>query len=80
MPHSPSHAKFLTPEEQKIIMARLKDDYHGATSKEDVNDEKFDWHWVKMAFASVNLWMTSLAWYVFPQPSSTASLGQMLLN
>lgn len=45
-------------------MAGLKVDSHGATDKEDVRDEKFDWHWVKMAFASPNLWMTSLAWYV----------------
>lgn len=68
MPHTPSQAKFLTLEEKKIVMAGLRLDSHGATDKEDVNEEKFDWHWVKMAFTSPNLWMTSLAWYVVADP------------
>lgn len=75
MPHTPSHAKFLTDEEKKITMARLKDDSHGATEEEDVKNEKFDWHWVKMAFTSPNLWMTSLAWYVVTCLTASSDLS-----
>lgn len=75
MPHTPSHAKFLTEEEKKITMARLKDDAHGATEEDDVKNEKFDWHWVRMAFTSPNLWMTSLAWYVIMHPQTSINLG-----
>lgn len=76
MPHTPSHAKFLTHEEKLFIMARLKQDSHGATAKEDVKDEKFDWHWVKLAFASPNLWITSLAWYALARLFLVAGLTQ----
>ena len=74
MPHNPGHAKFLTSEEKRITMAHLKQDFHGATAEQDVDREKFDWHWVKMAFASPNLWMTSLAWFFVLIPLYSFSL------
>lgn len=74
MPHNPAHAKFLTVEEKAVTMAYLKEDYHGATSEENVEDEHFDWHWVKLAFKSPNLWMTSLAWFFVLIPLYSFSL------
>jgi len=55
-------------------MAYLKRDFHGATAEEDVEREKFDWHWVRMAFASPNLWMTSLVWFFVLIPLYSFSL------
>ncbi|KAK5087637.1 hypothetical protein LTR70_002954 [Exophiala xenobiotica] len=74
MPHNPGHAKFLSDEEKKITMAHLKRDFHGATAEEDVDRETFDWHWVRMAFASPNLWMTSLVWFFVLIPLYSFSL------
>lgn len=58
-------------------MGRLKEDAHGATNVADVNEEKFDWHWVKMAFKAPQTWLSSLVWFFLliplyvrpPQPS-----------
>ena len=63
MPHTPSHAKFLTAEEKRVALARMKVDSHGATSEGDVDQEHFDWHWVRMALSSPNTWFCSLAWF-----------------
>ncbi|KAI0448142.1 MFS transporter-like protein [Xylaria telfairii] len=45
MPHTPADAPFLTEEERVAALLRMKMDSHGATKEEDVNQEKFDWHW-----------------------------------
>lgn len=74
MPHNPGHAKFLTVEEKTFIMATLKHDFHGATTEADIDKEQFDWHWVRMAFSSINLWMTSLAWFFVLIPLYSFSL------
>lgn len=74
MPHTPSHSKFLTPEERTVALARLKQDYHGGANKDEVDDERFDWHWVRMAFVSPNLWFTSLAWFFLLIPLYSFSL------
>lgn len=63
MPSTPADAKFLSEEERAVALARMKMDAHGSTDKEDVNMEKFDWHWVKMALLSPNTLLTSLAWF-----------------
>ena len=49
-------------------MARLKEDAHGATSVADVNEEKFDWHWVRMAFKAPQTWLSSLIWFFLLVP------------
>ena len=74
MPHNPGHAKFLTSEEKMLTMAYLKHELHGATAEENVDNEHFDWHWVKMAFASPNLYITSLAWFFVLIPLYSFSL------
>lgn len=63
LPNTPADAKFLTEEERMLAMARLKLDSHGATDVEDVNEEKFDWRWVKMAFKAPQTWLSSLIWF-----------------
>lgn len=63
MPHTPADAKFLTEEERIVAMSRMKEDAHGATDTADVNEERFDWHWVKMAFQAPQTWMSSLIWF-----------------
>jgi MFS family permease len=61
MPSTPADAKFLTQEERAAAFARMKLDMHGATTGDDVNQEKFNWHWVRMAIINPNTWFTSLA-------------------
>ncbi|RJE18535.1 Major Facilitator Superfamily [Aspergillus sclerotialis] len=62
MPNTPADAKFLNEEERIAAMARLMDDYHGATATEDVNKEHFRWHWVLMALRAPQTYFCSLAW------------------
>ncbi len=63
MPSTPADAKFFTDDERAVALARMKIDGHGATTDDDVNLEKFDWHWVRMALVSPNTILTSLAWF-----------------
>ncbi|KAJ4394222.1 hypothetical protein N0V93_003439 [Gnomoniopsis smithogilvyi] len=65
---------FLTEEERTAAMARLKQDAHGATDVEDVNEEKFDWRWVKMAFKAPQTWLSSLIWFFVLVPLYSFSL------
>ncbi|KAI0166276.1 MFS transporter-like protein [Xylariaceae sp. FL1272] len=74
MPHTPADAKFLTEEERALALARMKDDSHGATQSSDVNLEKFDWHWVRMAFAAPQLWLSCLSWFFLLIPLYSFSL------
>lgn len=68
MPNTPADAKFLNEEERLAAMIRLKEDSHGATTVEDVNQEHFDWHWVRMAFAAPQLYFCALAWLLLLIP------------
>ncbi|RYC65809.1 hypothetical protein CHU98_g368 [Xylaria longipes] len=63
MPHTPADAKFLTEEERAVALLRMRMDSHGATNEDDVNHEKFDWHWVRMAFSAPQLWLSSFIWF-----------------
>jgi hypothetical protein len=47
--HTPSHSKFLTPEERKIVTELMKLDSHDAEAASDVDSERFSCHWVKIA-------------------------------
>lgn len=62
MPSTPADARFLTPEERTQAMNRLREDSHGATNVEDVNDEHFSWHWVRMAVLAPQTYLCALAW------------------
>ncbi|KAF3012237.1 hypothetical protein E8E14_010581 [Neopestalotiopsis sp. 37M] len=63
MPHTPMDAKFLTDEERKRALSRLQLDSHGAATSGDVNEEHFDWHWVRMAFKAPQLWFCCFIWF-----------------
>lgn len=62
MPHTPADAKFLTDEERIAAMGRLRNDAHGAIAVDDVNEERFRWHWVKVALRAPHMYFCSLAW------------------
>lgn len=68
MPNTPSDAKFLSEEERLLAMIRLKEDSHGANTVEDVNEEKFRWHWVRMAFRAPQTYFCSVAWILLLIP------------
>lgn len=74
MPHTPADAKFLTNEERAVAMHRMKADAHGATSEDDVNQERFNWHWVRMAIVNPNTWFCCLAWFFLLIPLYSFSL------
>ncbi|KAI0550277.1 MFS transporter-like protein [Xylaria curta] len=74
MPHTPADAKFLNEEERAVALLRMKMDSHGATKEHDVNHEKFDWHWVRMAFSAPQLWLSSFAWFFLLIPLYSFSL------
>ncbi|KAI8951976.1 MFS transporter-like protein [Xylaria longipes] len=74
MPHTPADAKFLTEEERAVALLRMRMDSHGATNEDDVNHEKFDWHWVRMAFSAPQLWLSSFIWFFLLIPLYSFSL------
>lgn len=82
MAHTPAQAKFLSDEERVEALHRMKQDVHGATTEEDVEQERFNWHWIRMALLNPNTWFCSLAWLFLLIPlyvgSSQGSLGQGL--
>lgn len=63
MPHTPADAKFLTEEERIVAMVRLKEDAHGATDVADINQEHFDWRWVRVALKAPQTLLSSLIWF-----------------
>jgi hypothetical protein len=63
MPHTPAEAKFLTEDERAVALQRMMQDSHGATDVENVNEEHFNWHWVRMAMLSPQTWLSSFAWF-----------------
>lgn len=68
MPSTPAESKFLTEEEREVALHRMKMDAHGATNVEDVNEEHFNWHWVKMAVFAPQTLLCSLAWFFLLVP------------
>ncbi len=62
MPHTPRQAPFLTEMEKQVAVDRMAKDSHHAESGV-VDEERFDWHWVRMAFSSPNTWLASIAWF-----------------
>lgn len=68
MPNTPADAKFLSEEDRLLAMIRLKEDSHGANTVQDVNEEKFRWHWVRMAFSAPQTYFCSVAWILLLIP------------
>ena len=63
MPNTPNDAKFLDHEERIVALSRMRMDAHGAMKAEAVDEETFDWAWVRMALLSPNTILCSLAWF-----------------
>jgi MFS family permease len=73
LPHSPAHAKFLTPEERQAALNRLKLDSHGAAA-ENADVESFSWHWVRLAILNWNTFLLSLNFFAIITPIYSYSL------
>lgn len=75
MPHTPADATFLTEEERAVVLLRMKMDSQGATEEDDVNQEKFDWHWVRMAFSAPQLWLSCFISFFLLIPTYVSDLS-----
>ncbi|RMZ02079.1 hypothetical protein D0862_06139 [Hortaea werneckii] len=74
LPHTPSQAKFLTPEEQAFAAHYLRLDLHGATSAEHVEEEHFSWAAVRHALLNVNTLAMSINFLLILVPIYSFSL------
>ena len=79
MPNTPSDAHFLTDEERVIALSRMRMDAHGAMKAQAVDEETFDWAWVRMALLSPNTIVCSLAWFFLLIPLYVSLRGPRLL-
>jgi MFS family permease len=73
LPHTPSHAKFLSHDHKAMTIARLKLDGHGSSSG-NVDTDKFSWHWVRMAILNWNTMLLSLDFFAIITPIYSYSL------
>lgn len=73
LPHTPSDIKFMTSEEKSACLARMRLDAHGSTTTE-VNEERFNWYWVRRALLNVNTIVTSLLFFAIITPIYSFSL------
>jgi len=67
MPNTPADAKFLTHEERSHALARMRLDAHGAAIG-NVDDEHFDWFWVKMALKAPQTYFNAIIWFFLLVP------------
>ena len=74
LPHTPSDINFFTAEEKQACIARMQLDAHGSNTAATVNDEKFDWYWVRRALLNVNTLITSLLFFAIITPIYSFSL------
>ncbi|KAI6340704.1 hypothetical protein MCOR31_011577 [Pyricularia oryzae] len=73
MPNTPGDSRFLTPEEREHALRRMREDASGSSTI-DVDDEKFNWHWVKMALMAPQTYLLSLLWFFLLVPLYSFSL------
>ena len=74
LPHTPAHAKFLTEEQQTLAAKRMAQDASGATTTNDVKEERFDWRWVRMGILNFNTLLLSLNFFAIITPIYSFSL------
>lgn len=80
LPNTPSDSKFLTPELREAAVQRMHDDSQGSTSNTEVEKEKFDWHWVKLAIFDVNTILLSMIFFFIITPIYSFSLFLPTIN
>ncbi|KAM7188819.1 putative transporter [Naviculisporaceae sp. PSN 640] len=73
MPDTPAMAKFLTDEEKTWALRRMRLDASGSTSM-DVDEEKFDWRWARMALQAPQMWFCAAIWFFLLVPLYSFSL------
>lgn len=74
LPHTPAHSKFLTESEIYSATHRMKLDAHGASTTSDVDNERFSWHWVRLAIFNINTLLMSLDFFFVIVPIYSFSL------
>ncbi|KAL1608361.1 hypothetical protein SLS60_003302 [Paraconiothyrium brasiliense] len=74
LPHTPSDINFLTPEQKQVCIGRMRLDAHGAAAASTVEEEKFDWFWVRRALLNVNTLVLSPAFFAIITPIYSFSL------
>ncbi|KAF2112012.1 major facilitator superfamily domain-containing protein [Lophiotrema nucula] len=74
LPHTPSDIKFMTEEEKAACIARMRLDAHGSSADETVDQEKFNWYWVRRALLNVNTIVLSLNFFAIITPIYSFSL------
>ncbi|CAF9912076.1 MAG: hypothetical protein GOMPHAMPRED_007546 [Gomphillus americanus] len=74
LPHTPGTARFFTPEEQEAAVRRMHTDLSGAAAVKAVDQETFDWRWVKMALFNVNTALCCLNFFLILVPIYSYSL------
>lgn len=62
MPDTPATAPFLNDEEKDWALRRMRLDAHGAITV-DVDEEKFDWYWVRMALMAPQTYFNGFIWF-----------------
>lgn len=67
MPDTPAMAKFLTDEEKIWALRRMRLDASGSTAI-DVDEEKLDWRWVRMALRAPQMWFCAAIWFFLLVP------------
>ena len=80
LPDTPSHAKFLTDEEKRIVVRRMHIDAHGTVQEETVDTETFSWHWVRLALLNTNTILLSLNFFAIITPIYSFSLFLPTIN
>ncbi|KAF2446267.1 MFS general substrate transporter [Karstenula rhodostoma CBS 690.94] len=74
LPHTPSEIKFFSPEEKGACIARMRLDAYGALAASTVDEEKFDWFWVRRALLNVNTIALSVVFFAIITPIYSFSL------
>lgn len=67
MPDTPAMAKFLTDEEKIWALKRMRLDASGSTAI-DVDEEKFDWRWARMALRAPQMYFCAAIWFFLLVP------------
>ena len=74
MPDTPATARFLSTEEKGWALKRMRLDAHGSTQV-DVDEEKFEWYWVKMALKAPQTYFNGFIWFFLLVSSTPPSLS-----
>jgi len=73
MPDTPALARFLTDDEKVWALRRMRMDASGSTTL-DVDEERFSWHWARMALKAPQTWFCAAIWFFLLVPLYSFSL------